>query len=246
MKKFLYLLLIGVMLNGCHSPSGIEEIDEQYASENLIIQKISDHVYTHISFLNTESFGKVPCNGMIVLDGDQVVIFDTPTDNDVSEELINWVKNSLKGEIMAVVATHFHEDCLGGLQAFHNHDIPSYANQRTIELAEEHQRVLPQNSFEGFLELNVGNQQVHAEFFGEGHTKDNIVGYFPAEKIMFGGCLIKEMNATKGNLEDANVKDWSETVKKVKAKYSETAIVIPGHGELGGTELLDYTINLFE
>lgn len=246
MKKLLYLFLIGMILNGCNPPKGIEEMDGQYVSENLIIQKISDHIYMHTTFLNTESFGKVPCNGMVVFDDDQAVVFDTPTSNEVAEELIHWLKDSLKAEITGVIATHFHEDCLGGLQAFHNYNIPSYANHRTIMLAKERQLVLPQNSFEEFLELNVGNQQIHAGFFGEGHTKDNIIGYFPAEKIMFGGCLIKEMNAAKGNLEDANLKDWSATVKKLKATYSQTAIVIPGHGELGGTELLDYTIKLFE
>ncbi len=73
-----------------------------------------------------------------------------------------------------------------------------------------------------------------------------MVGYFPKEKAMFGGCLIKEMNATKGYLGDANVKTWSATVEKVKAKYPDAKIVIPGHGEIGGEELLDYTIKLFK
>ena len=85
-----------------------------------------------------------------------------------------------------------------------------------------------------------------AEFAGEGHTKDNIIGYFPSENVMFGGCLIKEIRAGKGNLEDANVNDWSATVEKIKQEYPKTKIVIPGHGKYGGTELLDYTIKLFQ
>jgi metallo-beta-lactamase class B len=82
-------------------------------------------------------------------------------------------------------------------------------------------------------------------FFGEGHTKDNVVGYFPDDKAVFGGCLIKEVGSGKGNLEDANVAEWSQTVSKVKQFYPEAKIVIPGHGETGGTELFDYTIKLF-
>lgn len=31
---------------------------------------------------------------------------------------------------------------------------------------------------------------------------------------MFGGCLIKELDAGKGYLGDANVADWSSTVEK--------------------------------
>jgi metallo-beta-lactamase class B len=105
---------------------------------------------------------------------------------------------------------------------------------------------IPKNGFDNLLELKVGDKKVFAEFFGEGHTKDNVIGYFPDEKIVFGGCLIKESGAGKGNLEDANINDWPLTVAKLKEKYPDTKIAIPGHGKLGGTELFDYTIQLFE
>ncbi len=96
------------------------------------------------------------------------------------------------------------------------------------------------------MNLNIGNEAVHIEFCGEGHTCDNIIGYFPLEDIMFGGCLIKEAGAGKGNLAEANVEEWSETVRKVKMKYPKVKKVITGHGKYGGIELLDYTIELFE
>lgn len=63
---------------------------------------------------------------------------------------------------------------------------------------------------------------------------------------MFGGCLIKELEASKGFLGDANVKEWSNTVEKVKMEYPNVKIVVPGHGEYGDKKLLDYTIKLFE
>ncbi|MNY76298.1 Beta-lactamase type II precursor [compost metagenome] len=63
---------------------------------------------------------------------------------------------------------------------------------------------------------------------------------------MFGGCLIKEVEASKGYLGDANVKEWSQTVKKIKQRFPDAKIIIPGHGNIGGTELLDYTIKLFK
>jgi metallo-beta-lactamase class B len=72
------------------------------------------------------------------------------------------------------------------------------------------------------------------------------VGYFPSDNVLFGGCLIKEMQATKGFLGDANVKNWSATVRKVKHAFPSVKLVIPGHGQIGGQELLDYTIKLFK
>ncbi len=108
----------------------------EYESENLIIHKISNNVYQHISYLDTQSFGRVGCNGMLVVKEQQAIIFDTPTNNENSLELINFlVKNNIT--IKAIVATHFHSDFLGGLEVFHKNNIPSYALYQTIELAKK-------------------------------------------------------------------------------------------------------------
>lgn len=244
MTKPLKLLFIGSLLLGCTSAK-ITDHSQHYTSETLSIQKVADHVYQHISFLSTESFGKVSCNGMVVFDEKEAVVFDTPADNNASLELINWVENELKCKIVAIIPTHFHDDCLGGLNEFHKHEVPSYAKQLTIELARSNRLIVPQNGFDKHLELKVGNKKVIAEFFGEGHTKDNIIGYLPDERALFGGCLIKEVGAGKGNLKDANTNDWPLTVAKLKEKYPDMEKVIPGHGKTGGPELLDYTIKLF-
>ncbi|WP_452222165.1 alpha/beta hydrolase [Lacinutrix salivirga] len=77
-------------------------------------------------------------------------------------------------------------------------------------------------------------------------TQDNIVGYVPSEKVLFGCCLVKSLNASEGNLSDSSIEDWSKTVEKLKNEFSEIENVVPGHGKSGGTELLDYTINQFK
>ena len=247
MKPILGILISAFILLSCHSQkSSFQGNKIVYQSKNLKIIQLSNHVYQHISYLNTESFGRVECNGMIVQDKKETIVFDTPVDDKSSFELIFWIKDKLHCKINAVIATHFHDDCVGGLKEFDKNKIPSYANNKTIELTKKNDFNIPQNGFNGQLVLNVGNQHVYAEFLGEGHTKDNIIGYFPKEKVMFGGCLIKEMNATKGYLGDANVKNWSETVEKIRTKFSDAKIIIPGHGNVGGTELLDYTIQLFK
>jgi len=72
------------------------------------------------------------------------------------------------------------------------------------------------------------------------------VSYIPGEKVLFGGCLIKVLNANKGNLGDGNVREWSNTVSKVKSKFQDAEFVVPGHGKPGDMALFDYTIELFE
>ncbi|MDZ7613830.1 MAG: MBL fold metallo-hydrolase [Flavobacteriaceae bacterium] len=70
----------------------------------------------HISYLNTDDFGKVSCNGMLVINQNEGIIFDTPTDDKSSKELINFREaEKLKCKITALIPTHFHNDCVGGI-----------------------------------------------------------------------------------------------------------------------------------
>ena len=245
--KTLLLFVISLTIINCSSQKVEAFIPKEiYKSNDLIVTQIAENSFLHTSFLQTNDFGNVPCNGLIVRNSNKAIIFDTPTNDKSAEELINWIKETLKCKIIAIIPTHFHDDCLGGLKAFHKNEIPSYAYFKTIELAKENNFIIPKNSFRDSLILKVGDENIIIKFFGEGHTIDNIVGYFPSENVMFGGCLIKEIDASKGYLGDANVADWSGTVEKVKKEYPDVKIVIPGHGEYGSIKLLDYTINLFK
>jgi metallo-beta-lactamase class B len=243
------LLLITILISALSSNSqklpGFKS-KVGYNSNDLIITQIAENSFEHTSYKQTNDFGNVPCNGLIVSNSNEAIIFDTPTNNKSSEELIKWIQDRLHCKINAVIPTHFHDDCLGGLQAFDDNNIASYANFKTVELAKQNNAVVPKNSFRDSIILKVGKRNVIVKFFGEGHTKDNVVGYFASDNVMFGGCLIKELNAGKGYLGDANVADWAATVAKVKREYPRVKIVVPGHGEPGSKKLLDYTIKLFK
>lgn len=239
-------LWILILLFGVNNVCAAQAKKTFYKSETLTIEKLTEHTLLHISYLNTNDFGKVACNGMIVIDNGEALIFDTPANDNTSKELIDWVENNLNCKVRGVIVTHFHTDCLGGLAEFHNRQIPSYATNKTIALAKSHNWTLPQYGFDVELVTQVGRKKVLNKYFGEGHTQDNIVSFFATEKVLFGGCLIKAIDAGNGNLEDANVNDWSTTVKKIKNEFPKAKVIIPGHGKTGGQELLDYTIKLFE
>lgn len=239
-KLLLLLLLLG--LTQCKSKKAITT----YTSENLKIVPISENSFIHISYLDTEEYGKVACNGLVYIKNNEAIVFDTPTNSEVSAELLKWLVEDKNCDVKAVVINHFHIDCLGGLEAFHAFNIPSYANVETIESAKNNGNVIPQIGFDIQNELIIGGEKVVNQFFGEAHTKDNIISYISSEELIFGGCMIKSLNASEGNLEDANIKQWSKTVEKIKSENPNLKTVVPGHGKHGNTELLDYTIELFK
>ena len=241
-KSPLIILLFSVLLLSCKSQNG----NRTYSSETLKIIPISQNSYIHVSYLQTEDYGKVACNGLVYMNAGDAVVFDTPIDTETSNELIDWITKTKEHKIKAVVVNHFHDDCLGGVDAFHQLNIPSYANNKTIELAKKEGNPLPQIGFDQVNEIILGNKKIINRHFGEAHTRDNIVSYIPSEHLLFGGCPVKSLNATKGYLGDANTDEWSSTISKIKTAYPDLKIVIPGHGDHGGTELLDYTISLFK
>lgn len=234
------ILLIATLLTACGQKT-ISSV--KFKSDILKIEQLAPNTFQHTTYMETETWGTVSCNGMIYIDHDEAIVFDTPPTDEASKELISWIGAS---KIKAVVVTHFHIDCLGGLRTFHNEGIASYSTKQTIKLAKKNlEPVLPRNTFQREEEFEIGEEIVLAKYFGEGHTKDNIIGYVEKEKTLFGGCLVKSLNAPKGFLGDADVMAWPRTIRKLKNEIPNLEIVIPGHGKSGGTELLDYTINLF-
>lgn len=243
---FKFLILILFFLS-CQPQKTIQNTDViVYKSDNLIIKQLTPNTYQHISFLQTETFGNVPCNGMIVINNKEAIVVDTPVNDETASELINWISKDKNAKIIAVVPTHFHDDCLGGLTAFEKNNIPSYANTQTIELAKANAMNIPQNGFNDIMTLPVGSIKIDLTFFGEGHTRDNILAYVENDKVLFGGCLVKELNAGKGYLGDANVDEWSKTIEKISEYYPNLQLVIPGHGDAGNKELLNFTSQLFK
>ncbi|HEV7331214.1 MAG TPA: subclass B1 metallo-beta-lactamase [Flavisolibacter sp.] len=216
-------------------------------SDHLSIVPLSANAYMHVGMLETATFGRVGCNGLVYIQNGEAVVMDTPPDTAQSRALLQWIEKRFPGtRVKAIIVNHFHDDCLAGLPVFHQKGIPSYANSLTKTLAAKQGVPVPQNGFQEQLELMIGNQKIVSRFFGEAHTKDNIVTWIPSEKILFGGCQVKSLGSTKGNVADANEQAWSQTTSRIKQAYSDARIVVPGHGDAGTTELLDYTIRLFK
>ena len=215
-------------------------------TDDLEIIQLSKNAYLHVSWVTRAPYGRFSDNGLIYINNGEAAIMDTPIDDTLGNLLLDWFEKTFPGvKIKAVIATHFHDDCLGALRSFHQRGITSYANYMTNELLPD-SVVKPQKTFQSMQVLRVGKENIINHYLGEAHSKDNIVTYIPSEKILFGGCMIKEIDAGPGYLGAANVKQWSATVRKVKAAYPQAKIVIPGHGNHGGAALLDYTVKMFE
>lgn len=217
-------------------------------SNDVTISKVSDNIFLIKSYAQTKDFGKVDANGLLLVSGEEALLIDTPWDNIQTEDLYNWVLDSLRVTIKDVILTHWHADRMGGLSFLETKGVDSYASSRTVETAKEKGLPIPKYSFIDSISIELHHDiPVKCYFLGEGHTSDNIVVYLPTENLLFGGCLIKDIEATNlGNLEDANVEAWQVTINNVENTLPNARIIVPGHGAIDDHKVLYHTSYLLK
>jgi metallo-beta-lactamase class B len=208
---------------------------------------LQDSIFVHVTWHHLDDFGRFPSNGLIVIRSGQALMIDTPMDNDKTMKLARYLKDSMSVDLTKLVIGHFHDDCLGGLEYLQSVGVESIANSMTISKCKEIGLPVPSTSFTDSLTFDFNGESIVCRFFGAGHSFDNITVWIPGQRVLFGGCLIRSGNTQGlGNLSDAIVSDWDLTIKKLMEKYTDIKTVIPGHGDIGGPELLTHTIELVE
>lgn len=210
----------------------------------LRIQHLTDNFYVYTTYKDLNGF-MFPSNSMYLVTENGVVLFDTPWDTTQFQPLLDsiWTRHSQK--VVLAVSTHYHDDRTAGLEFFKQQGVRTYSSKLTYDLCIEHNEKQAEFYFENDTTLNIGNYKFEAYYAGEGHTKDNIVIWFDKYKILYGGCLIKSTESNNlGNIADANLQAWSQTIKKVIKKYPRPKFIIPGHFGWTSNKGLKHTLKL--
>lgn len=236
---------------------------------DLSVQKVREKVY-----VVKHSF-PWSCNSLLVeMNNGQLVMIDTPNTPEATHDLLRWIDKKFGDRQVTAFNAHFHFDCLGGNQALAEKNIKIFGSELTAQLIKERGEAVriqtigsligpenqryreayakipyiaptPLSGLDEGRSINFGNEPVEIFYPGEAHAPDNLVFYFPQKKLLYGGCMIMNMEAQKtGNIVDANLKAWPESVQKVIDRYPAAETVIPGHGAWGGRELLLHTLSV--
>ncbi|MFC0876641.1 subclass B1 metallo-beta-lactamase [Saccharicrinis sp. FJH2] len=214
-------------------------------SDDVSLIQISDDAYIHVSFTDVEGYGRVGANGLVLTDKSRAFLFDSPWNDAQTEILLNYLKDSLHLKVVGFVPNHWHEDCMGGLKYIQDQHILSYANEQTREICHKEGLPVPLFGFRDSLVLAFGSKTIKCFYLGAAHSLDNIVVWIPSEQILFPGCIVKSLNSRNlGNTADGDLKVYPETIRKLQKQFPEAKIVIPGHGQYGGMELIKHTLEL--
>jgi glyoxylase-like metal-dependent hydrolase (beta-lactamase superfamily II) len=215
-------------------------------SERLEVRELRPGIWIHTSWQWLDGT-RIPSNGLVVRDGANLVLVDTAWGDEATAELLAFLDAEFGWPVTLVIVTHFHHDRLGGAQQLVARGIRFVAHQRTLELAPSVGLPLPESL--GDLApgeaVTLGGLEVFHP--GPAHTRDNVIVYVAAEKVLFGGCAVRtpEMPG-RGNVADADVAAWSASIRRVQERYPHVEVVVPGHGGEGDAALLEHTIQTFE
>lgn len=244
--KMKAIISLGCLLVTLHFGSADITTKLQVA-EDVYVTKMSAAVYLHETYAELPGIGRTGANGLIVADGSEGVLIDTPWNNALTAVLCDWLKQTHGIVITHVIVGHSHSDCLGGLEEMHRRGARSFGHALCAEFARKAGRPVPQVTFTDTLTLHVGDRELRLYYVGPGHTRDNIVTWLAREKILFAGCLVKALNWSHlGYLKEGDPEAYPDTIRRLIELFPDAAIVVPGHGESGDRELLDHTLKLAE
>lgn len=102
------------------------------------------------------------------------------------------------------------------------------------ELPELHIR-LPDISFDSKLIYHGKKINVELITFGGAHTPSDVILYLPTEKIIHAGDVI--LNKNHFFMDDGLPLNWNNILFKISELDFTT--IVPGHGDIGGKELLE-------
>jgi len=172
-------------------------------------------------------------NVAVYVTGEGVILIDDKFDQD-HQGIVDQVKSVTNQPIKYIINTHYHADHSGGNTKFlPTAEIISTANARS-NIVEHKQSNAPAGVsparivFTTETAVFLGGKEVHAYYFGRGHTNGDAVIYFPALRTLHTGDLMAGASPLIDYNGGGSIVEWTKTLDAAMQLDFDT--VIPGHG----------------
>ena len=254
------LPLLALLLCACAQPSEAPPTAEPAPQSDAFLSglradypvtlaKLADGVWVHTTVYRIPGQAPIPSNGLAVVDGDAVTLVDGAWGELATVALIDRIEEEAGLPVTRMIVTHHHADRTAGVDAAERHGVEVFTHPDTPQLAARAGNPVPNTSVAQLREprsrIRVGRMEV--AYPGPGHAPDNIVAYLPDEKILYAGCYLKGAGAESlGNVEDADLASWRDSLTWTKGTYREAETVVPGHGKGADILLIDATARLID
>lgn len=155
-----------------------------------------------------------------------------------AEHLIAELKKQSDKPFEWLINTHHHGDHTGGNISFKGiakhvaAHANSLANQQKVAQAQNsvEKNLFPDTTFTTDWKTKVGDENIHAYYFGAGHTNGDSMIHFEHANIVHTGDLVFNrrypfVDRTAG----ASVKEWITTLQKAQKQFNKDTQFVFGH-----------------
>ena len=151
----------------------------------LEINKLTDQFYIFTTY-NTFKGVKYPANGMYILTKKGAILIDTPWDSSQYQPLLDSIYIKHQKKVLMVLGTHSHDDRILGLDYYKSKGIDTYTSKLTDQVSIKKQNPRAEFIFKNDTNFTFPDLTFQTFYGGHAHSIDNIVIWFPKEKILFG------------------------------------------------------------
>jgi len=191
-------------------------------------------------FVKVYGDGGSRVNATVITGKRGTVVVDTHVTLEDGKALKDMAVEASGGRpILAVILTHEHFDHIVGNQFFSCPIISTAAARRCIQeisserLPEGFVLTPPTETFTGEMSIHIGDMTLVLWSDG-GHSPGELSVFIPEHGVLLTGDNV--FNGRTPYVGDADVPKWLEVLTRLRAMGPE--VVIPGHGPVGGKEIL--------
>lgn len=137
-----------------------------------------------------------------------------------------------------LINTHHHGDHTGGNISFKGiagnvaAHANSLANQKTVAQAQNSvaKQLFPDTTFTTHWKTKVGDENIHAYYFGAGHTNgDSMIHFEHANVVHAGDLVFNRRYPYVDRSAGASVKSWITTLEKAQKQFDNDTLFVYGH-----------------
>ncbi len=234
-------------LAACQAETQNDAVETDKTPSPVQITNLADGVWMHTSHYDLPGAGKVPSNGLVVKDGEELILVDTAWGEIETKALVEDIETQTGLPVTKVIITHFHYDRLAGVDWLEDRGATTFAHPKTAGLTAALGTPVPNTSVAALEKLGARTSMgpVEIAYPGPAHTEDNLMVYVKGSKILFGGCAVRAANHSgMGNTADADLSKWPTSLQWAKITYKDAAMVVPSHGQPGDLSLIDHSLRL--
>ena len=247
------LLLAAFILSACGgaetpAPKAADSfLTKVQADYPVTLSKIAEGVWVHTTNYTLPGQSPIPVNGLVVLDGEDVILIDGAWGELATLSLLEKVKKETGKSVSKMIVTHHDMGRTAGVDVAEWQGIQIFTHPDTPSLAAASGFPVPNTSVAALKDPGTRTKVglVELAYPGHGHTSENLIAYIPSAEILYGGCTVRGAGSkTLGNQENADLEKWATSLNWMKATYPKAKIVVPGHGKGANLSLIDATLAL--